>query len=194
MSWWSWNAPTGTADRISKVIGPFALEQFYHHLIFYISLEAFEVAWNSRAPFQCCQLAVHPDLALDLLSEAFRAQYELWLEERAEPNPIYCSNRMCGIFLPLRHSNGPDEIRCNRCVEATCRHCRNRFHPGRECAADIGTQQVRGLAASQGWKACPSCAHMVERRDGCIHMTCRCGAHFCYGCGRPYNVCPSLCG
>lgn len=39
------------------------------------------------------------------------------------------------------------------------------------------------LQRSKGWQWCPGCGHLVEKRDGCWHMVCRCGCSFCYGCG-----------
>ena len=30
---------------------------------------------------------------------------------------------------------------------------------------------------------CPACSTGVERIEGCFHMTCSCGTHFCYECG-----------
>lgn len=30
---------------------------------------------------------------------------------------------------------------------------------------------------------CPVCSAGVERTEGCFHMTCSCGTHFCYECG-----------
>lgn len=134
-----------------------------------------------------------PETASTILTPEFRAQYELWLEERADPNPVYCFGPTCGIFLPRRLANGPDEIRCNQCARVTCRHCRNVFHPGLECMADISTQQARNLAEREGWKTCPSCANMVERESGCARMTCRCGTQFCYQCGRLYSICSGNC-
>lgn len=156
-------------------------------------IAAFEVAWDSRTPFQCCQGIVSAGIASAWLSPNFCAQYELWLEERAEPNPIYCSDPLCDVYLPHRLADGPDVIRCNQCTRATCRHCRNAVHPGIECMADIDTQLARSLAASLGWKECPSCRNMVEKESGCLHMTCRCGTQFCYRCGRWYNICPGTC-
>ncbi|CAE8636280.1 unnamed protein product, partial [Polarella glacialis] len=34
---------------------------------------------------------------------------------------------------------------------------------------------------------CPGCRGIVERSGGCNHMICRCGAHFCYVCGRRWE-------
>ena len=35
-------------------------------------------------------------------------------------------------------------------------------------------------------QACPSCFSLVQRTEGCPHMTCKCGAQFCYTCGAPW--------
>ncbi|KAF2806991.1 uncharacterized protein BDZ99DRAFT_537988 [Mytilinidion resinicola] len=39
------------------------------------------------------------------------------------------------------------------------------------------------------WMQCRSCKHMVELETGCYHMTCRCGAQFCYLCGSTWKTC-----
>uniref|UniRef100_A0A7S3P4X4 RING-type domain-containing protein n=1 Tax=Amphora coffeiformis TaxID=265554 RepID=A0A7S3P4X4_9STRA len=38
------------------------------------------------------------------------------------------------------------------------------------------------LKANNG-QQCPVCKVAVERSEGCFHMHCMCGAHFCYECG-----------
>jgi len=45
------------------------------------------------------------------------------------------------------------------------------------------------LAKKQKWKRCPKCGTMVERTEGCNHMTCRCAYEFCYVCGVYYYRC-----
>ncbi|KAJ8091877.1 hypothetical protein PM082_024109 [Marasmius tenuissimus] len=50
-----------------------------------------------------------------------------------------------------------------------------------------GTFQLRLLAAKEKWQKCPGCARLVERNEGCYHMTCRCGTNFCYKCGGLWN-------
>lgn len=127
-----------------------------------------------------------------LLPQLF-AQYSTMMEELLEPNPVFCHSPTCGIFLPSRLASGPDEIRCTRCSRVTCRHCKGRSHAGSECVADVGAQQARALANRQGWKACPTCRNMVEKSAGCMHMTCRCSARFCYRCGRLLSECGDRC-
>jgi hypothetical protein len=155
--------------------------------------DAFEAAYRSRMPFKCCDQEVPVDLLSDLLSADFQARYSLLVLELSTPNPIYCSNRICGVFLPPANARGPDLMECFCCGNGTCRHCRNWNHPGIECWADTATQEARALAGAKGWKACPFCLNMVERSSGCLHMTCRCGKQFCYRCGRPWSQCGSSC-
>ena len=144
------------------------------------------MALQSRTPFQCCRTTVPLDDMTGVLPEDLHSRYQDLLLEFATPNPLYCSNHSCGAFIPPSQIRGPDLAECFRCATATCQHCRNRSHPGTECPADVATQQVRFLATALHWKACPACGHIVERLQGCLHIHCRCGNDFCYGCGGSY--------
>ena len=37
------------------------------------------------------------------------------------------------------------------------------------------------------FKRCVKCRMVVERNQGCPHMTCKCGAQFCYNCGAAWG-------
>jgi hypothetical protein len=58
------------------------------------------------------------------------------------------------------------------------------------------TQRRELLARIESLKAkkvlritpCPSCGVMVEKTDGCNHITCQCGAHFCHVCGGQFEA------
>ncbi|KAI1129450.1 hypothetical protein F5Y10DRAFT_238273 [Nemania abortiva] len=108
--------------------------------------------------------------------------------ELRTPNPVYCSNRACGVFVPPAQYQGPDTAACRVCGSVTCRICRNAAHAG-ICPQDVGMQQAVSLATRNGWRSCPRCNNMVERRSGCDHMTCRCGGQFCYICGSVWGAC-----
>ncbi|XP_026398129.1 E3 ubiquitin-protein ligase dbl4-like [Papaver somniferum] len=43
------------------------------------------------------------------------------------------------------------------------------------------------LAEKKKWKKCPGCKYYVERTMGCLHIICRCGSEFCYGCGATWS-------
>lgn len=36
-------------------------------------------------------------------------------------------------------------------------------------------------------QACPKCFILAQRHDGCQHLVCRCGCHFCFGCGSAHG-------
>ena len=58
-----------------------------------------------------------------------------------------------------------------------------------ECGRDV--QEARNWVcelcsnwkSEQEVKSCPSCKTLVEKIGGCNHITCVCGAHWCYECG-----------
>lgn len=157
-------------------------------------LDGMEASFSSRSIFQCCQQNVPPALVADLLTANFHARYELLIAERTTHNTVYCANTKCGVFIHSANYHGPDLARCIQCGTETCRHCRTSNHADRVCTVDETTEQVRALAAETGWKPCPSCGTMVERTEGCLHVTCRCTAEFCYRCGGDWWKCQSACG
>ena len=158
-----------------------------------MSTDTIIAACAARTPFRCCRQAVSADQVRVTVSPQLFAQYIDMVEEVREANPTYCHRRICGAFLPVRLATGPDVSACDHCGRGTCRHCKGASHAGRECVADVATQQARTLAARNGWKACPRCRNMVERSSGCMHMMCRCGAGFCYRCGRLTSHCGGTC-
>ncbi|CAE7183855.1 ARI5, partial [Symbiodinium microadriaticum] len=53
-------------------------------------------------------------------------------------------------------------------------------------------QRQRQQDRAESWvrrnaQHCPGCRAIVQRNGGCNHMVCRCGTHFCYVCGRPWD-------
>ncbi|CAB65614.1 E3 ubiquitin-protein ligase itt1 [Schizosaccharomyces pombe] len=49
-------------------------------------------------------------------------------------------------------------------------------------------EQVKNDEEAEKWvllngQRCPTCDRVVERIDGCCHMNCLCGTHFCFLCG-----------
>jgi hypothetical protein len=140
--------------------------------------DGFKVALESRTPFKCCKpLSIGNCLGL---SDGFVAEYEEMILELSTPNPMFCSSLQRGKFLPLRKIVG-DISTCEKWSSQTCRHCKKATHPGTFCAEDKETEAVQKLARKKGWKTCPGCNHLIERRDSCLHMICsRCQTAFCF--------------
>ena len=145
-----------------------------------------EASLASSRLFQCCNQQVPIELIHHFVTAQFRQEHELLALERSTPFPVYCNGRDCAKFIPPSQIRGPDALQCSHCGRNTCKHCREWSHPGRDCPQNTETQRARELAAASGWKPCPSCGNMVEKKSGCAHMVCRCGGQFCYRCGRPY--------
>jgi len=63
------------------------------------------------------------------------------------------------------------------------------MHTSRECPKDPATKRFVEVAKEEGWQRCFNCSAMVELKEGCNHMTCRCTAEFCMVCGNKWKTC-----
>ncbi len=152
----------------------------------------FKNALASKTPFKCCKKVLSIHGCPGLLPQ-FVKEYEEMTLELSTPNPVYCFNARCAVFLPPRVMVG-DVATCEKCKSQTCRHCRRRTHPGTFCQEDKETEAVKDLAKKKGWKTCPGCNHLIERQSGCLHMVCsRCQTAFCYRCSKRWKDCESTC-
>ncbi|CAL5361688.1 unnamed protein product [Camellia sinensis] len=110
---------------------------------------------------------------------------------------FYCPFKDCSFMLV--NDNGEEVIReceCPKCHRLFCAKCYVPWHSGIECEEfqrlnedERGREDlmVRELAKSSSWMRCPHCKFYVEKTDGCLHMTCRCGFQFCYACGETWS-------
>jgi len=131
--------------------------------------------------------------------DAFRAAHE----EATAANKMYCPVPTCSTFLNVGHllSTLPPkadarDFPCRGCKTRLCLRCKDEAHGETTCAAAASAraaasedEAVRSLAAAAGWRTCTGCGSLVELLFGCNHMTCRCGAAFCYACGVPWKGC-----
>lgn len=68
----------------------------------------------------------------------------------------------------------------------TCLNCMSPRHIGDcDAAAEMDAETRELLVASS--KPCPGCHMLITKNDGCNHMTCRCGQHFCWRCLKPFS-------
>ena len=66
------------------------------------------------------------------------------------------------------------EITCNKIFEYTLT-C-----GGDESVVPLYCEEHRIIDETA--KNCPECDMLVSKTDGCDHMRCNCGAHWCWGC------------
>jgi hypothetical protein len=76
---------------------------------------------------------------------------------------------------------------CDVCNTETCCICRG-VHPRRPCPGifnpEDGLDADTLLLLAETTRSCPSCNQRVTKTEGCDHMQCTCGTHFCYRCGQ----------
>jgi len=127
-------------------------------------------------PPRCCGIRVPLDETVNnLLGQELAHRLELMIAEHDDNDKLYCSNLRCSRYL--RQSALPRRripvrsIRCTACNHSTCRSCKYSSHGDRPCGASLAEDQVRALGAINGWRQCHRCKTMVERIEGCTHMT-----------------------
>ncbi|KAI9699497.1 MAG: hypothetical protein M1820_007128 [Bogoriella megaspora] len=94
--------------------------------------------------------------------------------------PTTRSRRNSGLFSRFRPPPPPPErrIECLTCLQ-------DDIPISKSAKLSCGHQ----VAKEAGWQRCYNCRAMVELREGCNHMTCRCTAEFCMICGAPWKTC-----
>ncbi|KAL1890806.1 hypothetical protein Cpir12675_005231 [Ceratocystis pirilliformis] len=146
---------------------------------------------EAQWPPKCCLNTIDFNLIKRYCSTSLRRTVQALNNEWNVPvsERVYCSQTSCGLFIaPPRINLAERRATCNA-GHRTCTLCRGPHHGQGDCPADQGLEQMTVLAGEMGWKRCIDCRAMVEHREACQHMTCRCGAQFCYVCGQRWQSC-----
>ena len=97
-------------------------------------------------------------------------------------NRYYCASTKCAKWIDARNAklkNGA--LECPHCKAKLCTVCRGPSHPSNEdCPQDFGMDRLMEEAELSGWRRCSKCRRMVERVEGCLHITCMCRHQFWY--------------
>ncbi|KAG9235390.1 hypothetical protein BJ875DRAFT_422137 [Amylocarpus encephaloides] len=156
-------------------------------------ITAFQTALSSRTLFECCTTRVRPTVATSFLPPSFLQSYTSLTLELGTVNPLFCASVTCSKFIPPFSIHGPFAVcRQANCKTKTCVLCKRKVHKG-VCKEDQEGRKVKEMAEMKGWKTCPFCGHMVERTEGCLHMTCRCKGEWCWSCRERWVRCKSTC-
>ena len=112
---------------------------------------------------------------------------EEWLSTDAK----YCQTRSCsGDFIKQSQTQG-QWARCAICGNSTCIVCKaaQDLHPDPGSHPSPLAPENQKLADEEGLQVCPNtrCGRLIEKIEGCDHMTCTCGTYFCYNCGEELN-------
>lgn len=153
----------------------------------------------AHMPPKCCTTDHIPLQHVEkLFDDKFKIKWNKKYQEYTTKNRLYCPTRGCGEWIKpaniqLDTSGGANGGRkygkCTRCKTKVCVTCNRKWHTSQECPKDEATAQFVEIAKQEGWQRCFNCSAMVELKEGCNHMTCRCRAEFCMICGLKWKSC-----
>ncbi|CAI2387205.1 unnamed protein product [Moneuplotes crassus] len=160
---------------------------------------------QNKIPIQCpiedCNLELGMATFKDLLDENYIERFNLFsfklgVQKQAQ-NFINCPSDNCEYVFCLDDEDEKGYFQCPMCTKEYCIDCETKWHPGMTCAKnkelngseklDINDKKAIDFALKENMKRCPQCKIWVYKITGCNAMTCRCGASFCYHCGKQYN-------
>ncbi|KAK9789119.1 putative Proline iminopeptidase [Seiridium cardinale] len=127
-------------------------------------------------PLACCSQTIAieemPNLAVGFLGFLSEDLFDRYLEKKVERDTLhktYCSNSKCSAFIPPAYITHRDAI-CPKCDTITCFFCKKSEHEG-ACLKDEALEKLHALAKREGMQFCQGCHELVERTEGCYHMT-----------------------
>lgn len=95
--------------------------------------------------------------------------------------------RYCPKCQQLERIEGM-KLACRICNLNFCTKCDRDYHPNiPNCDDNLYDQYIK-----KNTKPCPKCKVPIEKSEGCNHLTCNCGCHFCWICGYSANDSSSI--
>jgi len=140
-------------------------------------------------PFEDCKKPVGLRDIRDItqpetLKTIYKLSYNNYVEKNAQQFG-HCPTAGCDQIFSMKSGRG-DKFECENCMGTFCKKCRNPFHDQLTCeeyTKKMATdKEIKGIIDNKNIKQCRQCRNAVEKTDGCNHMTCKCGAHFCWLC------------
>ncbi|KAI9746748.1 MAG: hypothetical protein M1818_000463 [Claussenomyces sp. TS43310] len=144
-------------------------------------------------PPKCCTSEHIPLKHVErLFDTSFKILWNKKFQEYTTKNRMYCPARRCGEWIKpgnIYVEGGKRYGKCSRCKTKVCGRCNGKWHGSKDCPKDDATNALLEAAKKAGWQRCFNCRSMVELKEGCNHMTCRCTAEFCMICGLKWKTC-----
>ncbi|CAD8043419.1 unnamed protein product [Paramecium primaurelia] len=148
-----------------------------------------EVQFISQIPLvRCLQ-----DQCYERLPHSFLEQYpkykQIIIKRFMQHDDVitWCPGLNCeNVFKCLTFSKS---IKCP-CGVKFCSKCREEKHHPIPC--DILKKVLEYQQSNEYWailhaSKCPQCGRLIQRTEGCFHLKCLCGQHFCFKCSGPWE-------
>nr|KYP31240.1 putative E3 ubiquitin-protein ligase ARI10 [Cajanus cajan] len=164
----------------------------------YVAAKIQENISTVQCPDPKCKGVVEPQYCRSIIPKEVIDRWENALCENffLGSEKFYCPFKDCSAMLISDAEEIVTVSECPHCNRLFCARCKVSWHSGIECGEFQNLKQyesgredlmVMELAKNKSWRRCSKCKFYVEKADGCSHITCRCGNHFCYACGSSWN-------
>lgn len=130
---------------------------------------ASETSW----PLRCCNRPVPADnpRVRGFVGAELLERYQVRKAEMETKDRTYCHEAPCSRFIPPANIE-KDIATCPGCGSRSCAVCKGAAHEGRQCPPPDGDlKKLMALAERRGWRRCAECRRMIERTDGCSHIS-----------------------
>ena len=142
---------------------------------------------NTKIILDCLLIHDKDNLALKL--ETISLNH---LAENNSEEVSYCPTAGCNYLCYF--DKNEFHLNCPLCKKSYCLKCKVEWHMGMTCEEyqrekknDENDEKFNEYVRGNNFKQCPRCKRWVEKIDGCNHISCPCGARFCYNCGQLKN-------
>ncbi|KAJ4745116.1 RING/U-box superfamily protein [Rhynchospora pubera] len=170
----------------------------------YLGTEIQENIWAVRCPEENCKAVLEPGMCQELLpSEVFKRWESALCESMVlGAQKIHCPFKDCSALMLHDADETVTRSECPSCRRFFCAACKVAWHSGLSCeeVGKLGEDEkeredllMMQMAKEKKWRRCPRCKYFVEKKDGCLHITCRCRFEFCYGCGKMWDITHASC-
>ncbi|CDW71692.1 ibr domain containing protein [Stylonychia lemnae] len=143
-----------------------------------------------KCPNSQCPAVLARNVIEDLLDSQ---QYQKYLglvqnhELVLNKDKRFCPTPDCSNILEKSSFIISSKVLCNKCNNNICFDCQSIWHQGKSCR-QFQKEQNLSWALENEVQKCPKCKVMIEKNDGCDHMTCyNCQHYFCWCCGFPVD-------
>eukprot|EP00218_Dolichomastix_sp_CCMP3274_P009846 CAMPEP_0170144686 /NCGR_PEP_ID=MMETSP0033_2-20121228/15325_1 /TAXON_ID=195969 /ORGANISM="Dolichomastix tenuilepis, Strain CCMP3274" /LENGTH=422 /DNA_ID=CAMNT_0010381207 /DNA_START=24 /DNA_END=1292 /DNA_ORIENTATION=+ len=146
---------------------------------------AFREVRRACAEGQAIRYCPHPDCSAPYPSTDLSSEGEL-------AECLVCRRGFCGGCFSRYHGEGSCE-EARAAAERSSERCGANTANGGSggelppSTHEMTSAQLAAFCEDQGWQRCHQCSSAVEKNGGCNHMTCRCGAEWCWRCKTPYR-------
>ncbi|PHT93501.1 hypothetical protein T459_01383, partial [Capsicum annuum] len=171
----------------NRCIHPFCIDCIVKYISFKVEDNVVEI----RCPSLNCNNFLDPIFCRNLVGPEL---FVKWSDKLCESYVLglthcYCPNKNCSILILDECGGNAKQSQCPNCKRFFCFQCKLPWHAGFKCEErrelmDKNDVAFVVLAQRNKWKRCPRCRIFVSRIQGCQFIVCRCGATFCYNCGR----------